>query len=330
MRDIVTYTGRKQNQGEKHESGKKCRILEHFKEVVNITIHRVVFLSAVPIMSADLGWSYQKAITIDHTKVNSTLIDFPVLISITGTDLKNRAQNDGDDILFVNMDNTIKLDHEIEYFNGSTGELQAWVRIPSLSSSDDTIIHMYYGNPISGNQQNATGVWDYNYTMIQHLGERPDNDTEGHYDSTSNNNIAAPKNFGDVTGSTTADVTALTPDIDVTNTASPTTGAPCTDVTFTIDVTNTGDCTLNPVRVVDTLPAGMSYVATGTSPIPDGVVGNTITWTNVSALSSGASTTITLVANIDSGASGTLNNTANATGTPPTGENVTGSDTAEV
>ena len=101
-------------------------------------------------------------------------------------------------------------------------------------------------------------------------------------------------------------------------------------MTFTIDVTNTGDCTLNPVRVVDTLPAGMSYVATGTSPIPDGVVGNTITWTNVSALSSGASATITLVANIDSGASGTLNNTANATGTPPTGDNVTGTATAEV
>lgn len=87
---------------------------------------------------------------------------------------------------------------------------------------------------------------------------------------------------------------------------------------------------LKTVRVVDTLPAGMGYVATGTLPIPDTVVGNTITWTNVSALSSGASTTITLVAHIDSGASGTLNNTANATGTPPTGENVTDSDTADV
>ena len=122
----------------------------------------------------------------------------------------------------------------------------------------------------------------------------------------------------------------LHPDIDVNKTASPTSGTPGTNVTFTIDVTNIGDDMLKTVRVVDTLPAGMSYVATGTLPIPDTVVGNTITWTNVSALSSGASTTITLVAHIDSGASGTLNNTANATGTPPTGENVTDSDTADV
>ncbi|PXF60054.1 MAG: hypothetical protein C4B59_10075 [Candidatus Methanogaster sp.] len=182
------------------------RSVEHWsisRKLLALLFVGLFFLSVVPIVSADLGWSYRKAITIDHTKVNSTLIDFPVLVSITDTGLKNHAQNDGDDILFVNADNTIKLDHEIEYFDGSTGELQAWVMIPSLSSSDDTIIHMYYGNPISGNQQNATGVWDYNYTMIQHLEERPDNDEEGHYDSTSNGNSATPKNFGDFTGSAT-------------------------------------------------------------------------------------------------------------------------------
>ncbi len=55
-------------------------------------------------------------------------------------------------------------------------------------------------------------------------------------------------------------VTALNPGISVTKTADPTSGAPSTDVTFTITVENTGDCTLNPVMVVDTLPVGMSYV----------------------------------------------------------------------
>jgi uncharacterized repeat protein (TIGR01451 family) len=49
--------------------------------------------------------------------------------------------------------------------------------------------------------------------------------------------------------------------IDVNKTADPTAARAGTDVTFTLNVTNTGDCTLNPVRVEDTLPAGMSYVA---------------------------------------------------------------------
>ena len=141
------------------------------------------FLSVAPIASADI-WHYRKPIEIDHTKVDATLTDFPVLISIADTDLKNKAQDDGDDILFVNADNTIKLDHEIEYFSGSTGELQAWVSIPSLSSTENTTIYMYYGNSECGNQQNATGVWDSNYKMVQHLDET----TGTHYDSTSNDN----------------------------------------------------------------------------------------------------------------------------------------------
>ena len=134
----------------------------------------------------------------------------------------------------------------------------------------------------------------------------------------------------DVTDTATADVTALAPGISVEKTASPTEGAPSTDVTFTITVNNIGDCTLDPVKVVDTLPAGMSYVTAGTSPAPSSVVGNTITWDNVGPLNSGDSTTITLVAHIDSGASGTLTDSVTATGTPPAGDDVTATGTADV
>ena len=143
----------------------------------------------------------------------------------------------------------------------------------------------------------------------------------------------------DVSDADTADVTALTPGISVTKTADPTEGAPSTDVTFTIAVKNTGDCTLDPVKVVDTLPTGMSYVATGTSPTPDNAVENadgtwTITWNNVGPLTAsgtaGDSTTITLVANIDEGASGVLNNTVHVEGKPPYGDNVTDDDIAQV
>ncbi|NOR77251.1 MAG: DUF11 domain-containing protein, partial [Methanophagales archaeon] len=120
------------------------------------------------------------------------------------------------------------------------------------------------------------------------------------------------------------------PDLEVNKTAFPTGGTVGTDVKFTINVTNSGNWTLNPVRVVDMLPAGMRYVATGTTPAPSSVVGNEVTWNNVSSLDPGDSTIITLIAHIDEGASGALINDVTATGTPPYGANVHDSDTATV
>ena len=131
----------------------------------------------------DTRWQYRKEITVDHTKVSSNLTNFPVLIDITDTDLQSKAQSDGDDILFTD-DSDTKLDHEIELYDSSTGYLAAWVKVPSLSSSSDTILYMYYGNPSATNQENPTGVWDSNYVMVQHLEE-----TSGTlYDSTSSAN----------------------------------------------------------------------------------------------------------------------------------------------
>ncbi len=133
-----------------------------------------------------------------------------------------------------------------------------------------------------------------------------------------------------VTDYDTADVVVLAPLIDVTKTASPTVGAPCTNVTFTLEVTNIGDCILNPVKVVDTLPAGMSYVS-------DDFAGTesegTITWDDITGgqgLAPGALKTITFVAHIDTGASSPLIDNVTVWGTPPAGDVVTDYDTADV
>jgi len=135
------------------------------------------------------SWPYRKPIIIDHTKVAADLTDFPVLIDITDVDLAAKAQDDGDDIVFTDYYGN-KLDHEIEYFDCSTGRLVAWVRIPLLSSTEDTTIYMYYGNPPASNQENAFGVWDSNFLAVHHLEE-----TSGAvYDSTINNNHGTPYN----------------------------------------------------------------------------------------------------------------------------------------
>jgi hypothetical protein len=135
---------------------------------------------------APLDLAYEKDITIDHTKVNADLNDFPLLIDIYDSDLKTKVQSDGDDIIFKS--NGLRLPHEIETFeqsyNGTHAHLIAWVKT-DLSSSVDTVITMYYGNPDVGNQENAAGVWDTNYKGVWHLSENP---TGMVYDSTSNSN----------------------------------------------------------------------------------------------------------------------------------------------
>jgi len=130
------------------------------------------------------GWINRKLITVNSSLVDSDLVNFPILVNITDSDLASDAQDDGDDIAFVlYSDNTTKLNHEIEWFNGTSGELVAWVNVTSLSSSQNTKIWMYYGNSVCNNQQNPTGVWDSNFIAVWHL-----NETSGTcYDSTSNN-----------------------------------------------------------------------------------------------------------------------------------------------
>jgi len=132
------------------------------------------------------NWSYRKKITIDYTKVSgsSNFTNFPVLVSYTDPDLKTTANggkvenSNGYDIIFTD-DSSNKLDHEIERYDGSTGEIIMWVKVPILKYNEDTEIYIYYGNSnITSSQENVAAVWDDNYIMVQHLEEDPSTGTE--------------------------------------------------------------------------------------------------------------------------------------------------------
>jgi hypothetical protein len=129
-------------------------------------------------------WAHRKTVTIDHTKVSAALSNFPVLVSLASdANLSAGALANGNDILFTASDGTTKLDHEIEIYTSASGQLIAWVRVPALSSSADTVLYLYYGNPASANQQHAPGVWDSNFASVLHLGNGT---TLSGADSTSN------------------------------------------------------------------------------------------------------------------------------------------------
>ncbi|MEM0493469.1 MAG: DUF2341 domain-containing protein [Candidatus Thermoplasmatota archaeon] len=120
----------------------------------------------------DPNWIYRRRIEINPAKIIGAHANFPVLVLIQESSITSKAQDDGDDIVFINADGSIKLDHELEYYSKSEGLIIAWVRIPLLTTSDEhRIFYIYYGNPNCGSQENSAGVWDGNYLMVHHLEE---------------------------------------------------------------------------------------------------------------------------------------------------------------
>ncbi|MHA1936155.1 MAG: LamG-like jellyroll fold domain-containing protein, partial [Candidatus Thorarchaeota archaeon] len=115
---------------------------------------------------------YKKDIVIDHNEIDSDLTGFPLLVNIFDTDLKTDTQPDGDDIIFKS--GTTFLSHELELFdqeyNSTHAHLVAWVKT-DLSSTVDTTVSMFYGNPDATNQEDRNAVWDDNYWGVWHLGE---------------------------------------------------------------------------------------------------------------------------------------------------------------
>jgi MSHA biogenesis protein MshQ len=122
----------------------------------------------------DNAYLHRKQITIAGTRVMAPLTDFPVLIRITSdSDLAADAQDSGNDILFTSSDMVTKLSHEIESFDGATGALIAWVKVPALASPANTILYMYYRNGTATNQQTPLTTWDANFRAVYHLGGIP-------------------------------------------------------------------------------------------------------------------------------------------------------------
>ena len=128
-------------------------------------------------------FQYRKSFTVQAGQVSGgPHTNFPMLINITSDNNLRTVANlgyvasydagtgDPRDILFRASDGRTQLDHEIETYDAATGQLVAWVRVPSLNTG--TVIYMYYGNScIASSTQNKTGVWNSNFKGVYHLKE---------------------------------------------------------------------------------------------------------------------------------------------------------------
>jgi gliding motility-associated-like protein len=132
---------------------------------------------------ASMAYAYERDITLNYTKVagGKDLSNFPVLINLTSLDFlkpfpAGQILNPNCYDLIFTDGNYNKLDHQIEYYSSTDGDFIAWVRIPTLSSSINTVIKILYGNPAVTTDPSVTSVWDSHYKGVWHLDNSSLND----------------------------------------------------------------------------------------------------------------------------------------------------------
>ncbi len=139
---------------------------------------RSVILSLVFCSHCFAGYSFNRTITIDHTKVpNTDQTDFPVAVAGTLSYLADvghggKAQSSsGFDVgFFTTSACTTKMDWETELYTNTNGTVAYWVRIPNLSHTVNTVFYLCYGNvAVTTDQSNRTAVWDSSFVSVLHL-----------------------------------------------------------------------------------------------------------------------------------------------------------------
>ena len=145
-------------------------------------------------------WAHRIKLTIDHTKIDTNLTDFPVLITLTSdvqSDFFSEMSSfDRKKIAATKNDKITQIPIEIEQWDFYNGEVNLWVKVPTIASGIDTDIYLYYD---SGREDNnayvgdvgsvpAQGVWDTNFKGVWHMNQDPSGAAPQELDSTSNNN----------------------------------------------------------------------------------------------------------------------------------------------
>lgn len=122
------------------------------------------------------GYRYRRRIVVPRTSLSEgSLSDFPMLVELNGNWLKPKTATGGRLESLVGLDIRfesaagVRLDHETEAYSASAGSLRAWVRMPSLTTTADTTIFLYYGKAgLTVTEENVAGVWK-DYLAVYHL-----------------------------------------------------------------------------------------------------------------------------------------------------------------
>ena len=155
-----------------------------------------------------IGWDKRIEFTIDKDEVDTTLSNFPTTLILSSS-----SGIDNDDVTSVFDEissNSLKLAVttsdgenecyvEVAHWSDGDEEAELHVKVPSISSSSNTTLYLYYDNDHANNTDYvgltnsvpAETVWDANFKAVYHMSDGADN---AHiYDSTSNDNDGTKK-----------------------------------------------------------------------------------------------------------------------------------------
>jgi biopolymer transport protein ExbB len=121
-------------------------------------------------------WSYRKQITVDTTPKGADIAQsvgrMPVLIRLhTGNFSFTDAQENGNDVRFVNADDKTPLPFHIESFDPLLGVAAIWVDVPDMPAGSVKQIWMYYGNKKAPPAGDAAATFDADYALVYHFDE---------------------------------------------------------------------------------------------------------------------------------------------------------------
>ncbi len=129
------------------------------------------------VLSQPAGFERRILLEINPANVSgiTDLINFPLLVSFTHNDLRTTA-NGGDmqnpsgfDIFYTAGDGSTPLEFEIEEYDGATGTIITWVKIPALSATATTGLYLYFSNSSVFTNPSSATVWDTNYMAVYHF-----------------------------------------------------------------------------------------------------------------------------------------------------------------
>jgi len=137
------------------------------------------------------SWTYRVKITVDNTKVDADLTDFPVYVNLANlvAGFHTNVKANGADIRVTKSDGTTEVPREVVFYDSATdtGELH-FKADGTLSNTVDTDFYIYYGNagasePAVTDTYGRNNVWS-SYLSVYHLNEAANTTSGGYKDAT--------------------------------------------------------------------------------------------------------------------------------------------------
>lgn len=146
--------------------------------------------------NSDCSWDYRVKITIDNTKVDADLTNFPVYVDLNDLPAgfhTNVNQTDARDIRVTTADEVTEVAREVVFYDSTTNTGELHFIAPAVSNASDTEFYIYYGNaaatePAAGAANGKNNVWTNGYAAVYHFQEAVNNAVDGYTDSTANTN----------------------------------------------------------------------------------------------------------------------------------------------